>query len=130
MGLSGGVSAERVSDDTYRIKARGNEFTPKSKIEDFVLLKAAELTLQSGGTHFALSNNRDTSTATVVNQPVTVTQYGSHSVVSQPPPVTFYQPGQDTFVKIVTIPRDQQTPSGYYSAEEVSKYTGARLRKK
>jgi hypothetical protein len=45
MGLTGGVTAEPVMTDVYRIVARGNGYTSADRVQDFVLLKAAETTL-------------------------------------------------------------------------------------
>ena len=43
MGFTGGVAAERITADTYRIVARGNGYTGNTTIQDYALLKAAEL---------------------------------------------------------------------------------------
>lgn len=134
MGFGGGVTAEQVSSDTFRIKARGNGFTSKSKVEDFVMMKAAEITLQSGGTHFFLSNTRDASRNATIQSPTYVdtvrTRHGAHSVIKGGEITSIYNPGQDSFVKILLIKEGEVIPSGVYSAKEVVQFTGARLNKK
>src|SRR6185503_20266800 len=54
MGFAGGVSAERMTADTFRIVARGNGYTDATTIQDYALLKAAETTVAAGGTHFVV----------------------------------------------------------------------------
>ena len=38
MGFTGGVAAEQVTSDTYRIIARGNGYTGNTAIQDYALL--------------------------------------------------------------------------------------------
>jgi uncharacterized lipoprotein len=66
MGLTGGVKAEQMSADTFRVTARGNGLTEKTTVEDYVLLKAAETTKEAGGTHFVIINAEDASKVLVV----------------------------------------------------------------
>jgi hypothetical protein len=54
MGATGGVSAAQMTDDVWRITARGNLYTDAGTIQDYVLLKAAETTVAAGRTHFAI----------------------------------------------------------------------------
>ncbi|HLS67989.1 MAG TPA: hypothetical protein VK035_01510 [Kiloniellales bacterium] len=49
-----GYSEERVSEDTYRITVAGNSLTSRDRIEDYLLFRAAELTLLEGYDHFLL----------------------------------------------------------------------------
>src|ERR1700733_5435115 len=44
MGFTGGVAAQQITADTWRIQSRGNAYTASSTIQDFVLLKAGEKT--------------------------------------------------------------------------------------
>lgn len=50
MGFTGGVAAQQITSDTYRIVARGNGYTGNTAIQDYALLKAAETTIAAGGT--------------------------------------------------------------------------------
>ena len=59
MGATGGVSAAQVTDDLWRISARGNLYTDAGTIQDYVLLKAAETTVAAGRTHFAIVGKHD-----------------------------------------------------------------------
>ena len=59
MGPTGGVNAAPITDDLYRISARGNLYTDNGTIQDYVLLKAAETTVAAGRTHFAIVGKQD-----------------------------------------------------------------------
>ena len=61
MGFTGGVAAEQMTKDTFRIKSRGNAYTAGTTVQDYVLLKADETTKANGGTHFILISAADAS---------------------------------------------------------------------
>src|SRR5215467_11206208 len=66
MGFTGGVAAQRMTADTYRIVARGNAYTGGTAIQDYTLLKAAETTKQAGASHFAIISAANASRAGAV----------------------------------------------------------------
>src|SRR5215204_5230964 len=72
MGLMGGVAAYPVMTDVYRIEARGNGYTNAARVQDFVLLKAAETTLAAGKTHFGLTSAADASRQGAIETPGTM----------------------------------------------------------
>jgi hypothetical protein len=51
-GVNGGYEECRIQQGIYRIDFHGNRYTSKSTVKDFVLLRAAELTLQEGHSYF------------------------------------------------------------------------------
>ena len=51
-GLTGGYTNERVSDTSYRIRFKANNYTSKAKVERSLLYRCAELTNQLGYKHF------------------------------------------------------------------------------
>jgi hypothetical protein len=59
MGATGGVTAAQMTDDLWRITARGNLYTDAATIQDHVLLKAAETTVAAGRTHFVIVGKHD-----------------------------------------------------------------------
>src|SRR5258708_17430666 len=71
MSFAGGVAAEPVMTDTYRILARGNGYTAAARVEDFVLLKAAETTIAAGGSHFVVVNQSNQTSVAVGEKPGT-----------------------------------------------------------
>jgi hypothetical protein len=58
-----GYSEERLDGNKYRVSFRGNAQTPRETVEDYLLYRAAELTLQNGFTHFIVVG-RDTEAKT------------------------------------------------------------------
>ena len=69
MGFRGGVEAQRMTADTYRIVARGNAYTAGTAIQDYTLLKAAEATKAAGATHFAVISASDASRTGAIATP-------------------------------------------------------------
>ena len=58
-GQSTGYTDRELVPGRWRVTFTGNSVTPREQVEDFLLLRAAEVTLANGGTHF-IFNNRDT----------------------------------------------------------------------
>lgn len=58
-----GYTEERLDANKYRVTFRGNALTARETVEDYLLYRAAELTLQNGFTHFILTG-RDTEAKT------------------------------------------------------------------
>ena len=54
-----GYSEERLDQNRFRVTFRGNSLTPRETVEDYLLYRAAELTLQNGYSHFLIVG-RDT----------------------------------------------------------------------
>ncbi|MFT3815448.1 MAG: hypothetical protein QM740_19070 [Acidovorax sp.] len=57
-GLLGGFSETRRADDVYVVRFQGNGFTSQDSVDDMVFLRAAELTLEKGYTHFAIISEK------------------------------------------------------------------------
>lgn len=49
-----GYFEQRLADDRFRVTFRGNEFTSRQRVENYLLYRAAELTLQAGYDGFTL----------------------------------------------------------------------------
>lgn len=58
-----GYTDRELAPGRWRITFTGNSVTPREQVEDYLLLRAAEVTLASGGTHF-MFDTRDTRAAT------------------------------------------------------------------
>ncbi len=64
VGFTGGYEETRLDENIYNVYFRGNGYTSRQKAEDFALLRAAELTLQSGYKFFVITaSNAYTSTS-------------------------------------------------------------------
>jgi hypothetical protein len=51
---SGGYSEQRLDENHYRVCFAGNEFTTRQRVENYLLYRAAELTLQAGYDSFTM----------------------------------------------------------------------------
>jgi hypothetical protein len=58
-GNERGYSETKIENDRYRISFKGNSLTGKETVENYMLYRAAELTLQNGYDTFTIAN-RDT----------------------------------------------------------------------
>ena len=62
---SGGFSDTRITADRYRVTFRGNTLTSRETVENYLLYRAAELTVEQGGDWFLMADretSRDRST--------------------------------------------------------------------
>ena len=132
MGFTGGVAAEQVMADTWRIRARGNAYTGNATIQDYVLLKAAETTQAAGGTHFQIINSADASRASTVvsGGGTTSTVVGNQVITSGSTAVanTVIRPGQDVYIRVLKLAPGQQA-QGAFSAAEIIQFTGPRVKR-
>lgn len=58
-GYDRGYSEQKIESDRYRISFKGNSMTERDTVENYLLFRSAELTLQSGFDSFTIVN-RDT----------------------------------------------------------------------
>ncbi len=58
-GSDMGYSDTRIESDRFRVSFRGNSLTDRETVENYLLYRAAELTLQNGYDHFTIAD-RDT----------------------------------------------------------------------
>jgi hypothetical protein len=132
MGFAGGVTAQQLTADTWRIVARGNGYTGSTRVQDFVLLKAAETTRAAGGKYFVISASQDASRRdTVVTPPSAETTFVGNSAYTtfKPESVnTEIHPGQDTYIQVLRLPPGAQPPPGTLNADEIVQYIGPRLK--
>jgi hypothetical protein len=55
--VSGGFTDSRLDQDHYRVSFRGNSITSRATVENYLLYRAAELTVQSGDDWFQTMDN-------------------------------------------------------------------------
>ena len=63
----GGYTESRIENDRYRISFKGNSLTERETVENYMLYRAAELTLQNGYDNFTIAD-RDTDKNTRLRQ--------------------------------------------------------------
>jgi len=52
--ITGGYTDFHVEDNTYRVRFKGNNYTSRERVEQFLLYRCAELTTRLGYDHFVL----------------------------------------------------------------------------
>ena len=132
MGFTGGVSAQQITSDTFRISARGNGSTGKTTIQDYALLKAAETTKSAGGTHFIVVSAADASSASTIVTPGTSTTTFSGNTaytIRSPGSVdNIVKPGQDVYIRVLKLAPGQQV-QGSFAADEIIQFIGPRVQR-
>ena len=53
---TGGYTDTKLDDDKYRVTFSGNQHTSADRVEEYALLRAAEITLEYGYSHFVTVN--------------------------------------------------------------------------
>jgi hypothetical protein len=132
MGLTGGVSAQQVTADTYRIVAQGNGFTSGATIKDYVLLKAAETAQSVGATHFLIIGSENTTKAETTYVPGTsnTTISGRTAYTTTTPGYvdTTIKPGQEVMVRVFK-PLPGQQVQGAFAADEIIRFIAPRVKR-
>jgi len=133
MGFTGGVAAEQMSADVFRIKSRGNGYTDATTVQDYVLLKAAETAKSIGGTHFQIIDAADATRQQVVTTPgvVNTSVYSNVAFTTYSPPSTSIvkKPGQDVYIRVLRLPVGQQPPAGAFVADDIVQFIGGRVKR-
>jgi uncharacterized protein YceK len=78
LAFSGGYSDLQLAASKYRVTFQGNGYTSRERVVDMLLLRAADLTLANGRSHFAvLAEGRDAQIgfAMVSGSPVVFTKH-------------------------------------------------------
>jgi hypothetical protein len=130
MGLLGGVAATQIDSTTARISARGNGFTDPATIQNYVLLKAAEVTRANGFDVFVVVNSADATRhgeATFGSANVWGGRgyaFGIGSGFSE----EIIKPGEDALIKMMVGPKPKNAPPNVFDANEVIHYVGGSIR--
>lgn len=133
MSITGGVKAQQITANSYRILARGNGYTDPTAIKDFALLKAAETTKHAGMTHFQIVNADDASksesystTASSTTSLIGNTAYTTHNPGSR---YNINKPGQDLYIRVLKLDQSKKLPENTFFADEIIKYVGSRIKR-
>ena len=84
--FNGGYTDVQLNATTFRISVEGNGYTSTDRAQKIALLRAADLTLQSGGTHFIVEGQNIASQQVGVT-PATATIVGGTLIVNQGSPI-------------------------------------------
>jgi hypothetical protein len=111
-GFSGGFRETQLAPDVYRVSFHGNAYTSNDRVQDFALLRAADLTLHSGGRYFAVVASADQSSmhthVTPGSATTTVSPYGNTATTRYSPSQVhnYYKPGVGMMVQIFKFKPD------------------------
>ena len=120
VGFTGGFTETQLAPDVFRVSFSGNGYTSGDRVQDFALLRAAELMLANNFPYFVLIDSADQSqTGTVVvpgssQTTGTVRSSGSHATYSSttttnPAQVyNVYRPGVGLMVRGLKSPPEQE----------------------
>jgi hypothetical protein len=100
--LGYGVQATRIDGETYRIEANGNQFNTRASLENYVMRKAAEVTLESGNDIFQMFGG---------------TTYEEHREEPQ-------GMRAKATIKVYPGPKPSNAPANVYDARDVLIYLG------
>jgi hypothetical protein len=78
-GENEGFSDMRLGQDIFSINFQGNAFTRAKQVEDFAMLRAAEVTAENGFLFFAILKTDNTTDVSSVTVPGTATYSGAGS---------------------------------------------------
>lgn len=104
-GFTGGFNDTQLAPDIFRVSFSGNAFTSSDRVQDFALLRAAELTLANNAQYFAVITSADQSRTVTHVTPGssrtsgTISAYGNTgyysgtTTYSAPQVNTYYKPG-------------------------------------
>lgn len=92
-GFMGGYSDSRIDSNTVRVSFYGNSYTSQEKVENGMLYRCAEVTLQDGYDYFVIASGSTTPTYSSYTTPGTYNEYTQYGYGTSS---TFgtYQPGQ------------------------------------
>lgn len=129
MGFTGGVTAQQITASTFRIVARGNAYTGKTRVQDYALLKAAEVTKSNGATHFVVVSSEEASSvgyiATAGTSHTTFSGNTAHTTHTPGNVYSLFKPGEDLHIRILR-PEDR-LPGGAVAADEILQFVGSRV---
>lgn len=76
-GFTGGYSDMKLQDDIYRVAFSGNAYIGRGRVEDYTLLRCAELTLEQGYRYFIIIDEKSGISTSSYTTPVTANTTGT-----------------------------------------------------
>ena len=77
-GWTGGYTEIQLSENVYKVGFSGNGYTSRTRVENYTLLRCAELTLEKGFQYFVIIDGNTSTSSSTVTTPTTT--YGSATV--------------------------------------------------
>jgi hypothetical protein len=143
-GLGGGFTDSQLDANTFRVGFRGNGYTPRETVENYLLYRCAELAVERGFDHFViLGSDTETKTGSFTTPGTyrsTTTGYATSSgnfAYGSAYTRGTYTPGQTftvtryggtAMIKAFKGPKPADAVSAF-DAREVLRYLGPRVRR-
>lgn len=111
-----GFSEQQLEDDRYRITFAGNSATPRNVVQNYMLFRAAEVTLESGHDYFTVVDQQIEGNSTGVASPRVGVGVGSGGSTSIGVGLSTFLGGGDGGVRYTAysdiLVRDGEKPAG------------------
>ena len=141
--MDDGVTAQRLTQDTFRIVSRGNGATEHGTVHDFAMLRAAETVRSACLTHFIVEQGEDrteveesvtpestTTTVEKVKQKDGTFKKVERVVHTPESTSVTVRPGADLYIRALAVRPGETPPAGAVSAEEVLTFVGPRVQRR
>ena len=137
MGLTGGYKDSQLSHNSFRVVAKGNAFTSLDEVQNIVLMRAAELTVNNNYDVFQIIKSNTRINSSIVSNPVqTITTYtpgqASSSATYGGSISTIKKPTADIIIKMYKyselnttkdkLLKDRNYGASLFIGEETKKY--------
>jgi len=119
-GLTGGFSETQLDTNVFRVSFKGNAYTSRDKVEDFVLLRSADLTLSHGFTHFAIVDGKSYEDKSYMTMPTQSYTTGSATVSGHTAYGSAYTTTYGGQTIAVTKPRETDTIVAFQGKPNIS----------
>jgi len=144
-GLTGGYSDAQIDSNTYRVAFKGNGYTSREKVNNYLLVRCAEITVESGHDYFIiLDSDTERKHSTYTTQGYytgsttgyatasgnmaygTATTHGTYT-----PGQTFHHSkyGASAMIKVYNGEKPTNDPNAF-DGREVMKYLGSQIKRK
>ncbi|PCI53854.1 MAG: hypothetical protein COB36_11485 [Alphaproteobacteria bacterium] len=148
------TQSQQLGANVHRVSMRGNALNSSTDAQDYALLKAAEITIDSGNRYFVITNSQDKTRRTSYTKPGTSTSttygsatanttadiygnqyYGTTNVKGTATTNTTYRPGQTTNyvhpgVDMMIETYADKPNTSHFDATEIIKYLGSKYNPK
>lgn len=126
-----GYAEQRIAEDRFRVSFSGNRLTERSRVEDYLLYRAAEITLSEGGTHFLMTDSSTESETTYTQTVNTGFGFGYFDHFGAGVGVGTAHPQSSSYhAQAVIIVLDEAAERGdlrAFNARDVKKHIGERV---
>lgn len=112
-GFTGGVTASPLSESIFEIRAEGNAFIGAGQIQDYALLKGAEICMRGSFTHFIpLSQTDLTQSGVIQDNNYNTNCYGDSCWTTGGGFTSFSKPGTSMRIKLFGV-NDKIPPTAF-----------------